>query len=78
MYDLLEIYIHTITPVYPERLGRGIPTFTHSWTVCLGPHVIGGDPIVINRVQLRAATENFIENPITLCSTWESNPRPLA
>ena len=30
-------YIHTITPVFPEGLGRGIPMYTHSSPVCLGP-----------------------------------------
>ena len=29
---------HTITPVFPEGLGRGVPTYTHSSPVCfLGP-----------------------------------------
>ena len=27
---------HTITPVFPEGLGRGVPMYTHSSPVCLG------------------------------------------
>ena len=31
----LHTYIHTITPVFPEGLGRDVPMYTHSSPVCL-------------------------------------------
>ena len=30
-------YIHNITPVFPEGLGRGVPMDTHSSPACQGP-----------------------------------------
>ena len=43
---------HTITPVFPEGLGRGVPMHTHGSPVCFRSHVIGGEPIAINRAQI--------------------------
>ena len=45
-------FIHTITPVFPEGLGRGTPMYTHSSPVCSRSHVTGGEPIAINRAQI--------------------------
>ena len=44
--------LHTITSVFPEVLDRGLPMYTHSPPVCFRAHVIGGEPITINRSQI--------------------------
>ena len=33
----VERRVHTITPVFPEGLGRSVLMYTHSSPVCLGP-----------------------------------------
>ena len=50
--DNLTYYIHTITPVFPEGLGRGVPMYTHGSPECFRSHVIGGEPIANNRAQI--------------------------
>ena len=42
--------LHTITPVFPEGLGIGVPMYTHSSPVCFRSHEVGGEPIAINRI----------------------------
>ena len=37
MDDGLYTYIHNITPVFLEGLGRGVLMYTHSSPVLLGP-----------------------------------------
>ena len=48
---IVEKKTHTFTPVFPEGLGRGAWMYTHSSPVCFRSHVIGGEPIAINRAQ---------------------------
>ena len=45
----ITTYMHTITPVFPGGLGRGVLMYTHSSPVRFRSHVIGGEPIAINR-----------------------------
>ena len=48
----IHTYIHTITPVFPQGLGRGVPMYTHGSPGCFRSHVIGGEPIANNRAQI--------------------------
>ena len=43
---------HTITPVFPEGLGRCVPMYPQ-FAGMFRSHVIGGEPIAINRAQIQ-------------------------
>ena len=50
-----KLSIHNITPVIPEGLDRGVPNGTPTFCQLffLKSHVIGGEPIAINRAQIQ-------------------------
>ena len=78
---ILHTYIHNITPVILEGLGRGnFIVHPHFASYVFKCHIIGGEPIAINRAQIQTPRlllrNSLFKNAIVLWPTWESNPGP--
>ena len=47
-----RLITHTVTPVFPEGLGRGEPIVHPQFAGMFSSHVMGGEPIANNRAQI--------------------------